>query len=123
MKTTTKKTKKIKCAVCGKEFSPKAANSIYCSKECYKKGKAARERVRKQKSGKKPMLKEKIVIGKKSAVPAKKPVGKKVANKKENFDTIVSVKNGNPFKVFVLATLVRNRALAEIIKNRKIYCS
>lgn len=75
---------------------------------------------------KKVVLKEKIVLPKKAVkkvAVTKKIEAKKPVVQKPNPDTIVTVKNGNPFKVFFLATLIRDRAKAEIIKGGKVYFS
>ena len=125
-KKTTKKTNTTKCAVCGKKFAAKTANSLYCSDACYKKGKAAKDKARKMADKKAPVAvkcKEKVVLGKKLA-KAGKPVCERPAKKcdcKEKIDTVFSIKSGNPFKVFVLATLIRNHALGEILKSGKIF--
>lgn len=126
-----------KCAVCGKKFTPKSANAAYCSDKCYKVAKAKKDKARKaaKKSAKsggvkflekaakvKPIikanLKEKVVLPKK---PVAKVAPKTV--KKPNPDTIISVKNGNPFKVFFLATVIRDRAMREIVKSGKLFVS
>lgn len=66
-----------KCAVCGKKFTPKSANAVYCSDKCYKAAKAARDKARKhtKKVAEKPA--KKVVKGKcvaKFNLAAKKPV-------------------------------------------------
>jgi predicted nucleic acid-binding Zn ribbon protein len=133
----TKETRK--CVVCGKKFTPKVANQLTCSDKCKKINKAKHDKVRKAKlckekkpvapavkkvacakGGKKPVAK--AVSGKavEKIVLPKKPTAKKLP-KNPNVDTIISVKNGNPFKVFFLATLVRERAKREILKNGLMY--
>lgn len=72
------------------------------------------------KGGKKPVAK--AVSGKaveKIALP-KKPTVKKLP-KNPKVDTLITVKNGNPFKVFFLATLVREKAKREILTKGLVY--
>lgn len=117
-----------KCAVCGKKFTAKTANAQYCGVKCSKAAKAKRDAARKaakktvkampKVEPKKHVLKEKVVLPKK---PVAKKVAKKGVAKKPNVDTIITVKNGNPFKVFVLATMVRERALKEILDSHKVH--
>jgi len=112
-----------KCAVCGKKFTPKSANAAYCSEKCYKVAKAKKDKARKAKAKKvvKGKAVEKIVLPKK---PLVKKVEKKVEPKKNTkVDTIITVKGGNPFKVFFLATMIRERALSDIVKNGHLYAS
>lgn len=72
------------------------------------------------KGGKKPVAK--VVKGKaveKIALP-KKPTVKKLP-KNPKIDTLITVKNGNPFKVFFLATLIREKAKREILTKGLVY--
>ena len=122
MSKPNKKTAVRKCAICGKKFTPKSANTLYCSKKCYKIGKAAKNKA--SKAAKKAVAKKPCKCVEKISL-AKKPTNKKVATKKLNtkIDTIISVKNGNPFKVFFLATMVRDRAMREIVKGGLLFKS
>lgn len=58
------KKEKRECAVCGKKFTPKTANSKYCSEKCYKKQKAILDKNRKAKA----KVNEPLVKSKKKAV-------------------------------------------------------
>lgn len=130
-----KKASTRKCVICGKKFTPKTANASVCSDKCRKENKAKHDKARHAAKtvakpvAKKPVTKavkgeavEKIVLPKK---PMAKKVEKKVEKKKPNtkINTIISVKNGNPFKVFVLATLVRERAIRDIVKGGLLFKS
>lgn len=132
----SKKDEMRKCVICGKKFAPKTANASVCSDMCRKALKAKHDKARKaakkvaKVAPKKPVVKavkgkavEKIVLPKKPT--DKKVVEKKVETKKPNtkINTIISVKNGNPFKVFVLATLIRDRAINEIVKGGHLFAS
>lgn len=126
-----KKTSTRKCVICGKKFTPKTANASVCSDKCRKANKAKRDKARNAaKKVAKPVAKKpvaKAVKGKafEKIVLPKKPTNKKVAAKKLNtkIDTIISVKNGNPFKVFFLASMIRNRAMREIVKGGLLFKS
>ena len=113
------------CPICGKKFVKRAVNQKYCCIKCkYSAASAERIKLKKGdqfkangkkfvcvKGGKKPVAK--VVKG--------KAVEKIVLPKNPKIDTIISVKNGNPFKVFFLATLIRERAKREILKNGLMY--
>lgn len=142
---------KIQCVICGKLFRPKVANQLTCSEKCKKINKANRDKARKAKlrkekksvpapikkgdkfkangkklvcvkGGKKPVAK--VVKGKavEKIVLPKKPTVKSLP-KNPKIDTIISVKGGNPFKVFFLATMIRERAKREILQKGLIYKS
>lgn len=72
------------------------------------------------KGGKKPVAK--VVKGKavEKIVLPKKPTVKKLP-KNPKIDTLITVKNGNPFKVFFLATLIREKAKREILTKGLVY--
>lgn len=120
----SKKVETRKCVVCGKKFSPKTANASVCSDKCRKAHDAERCRARREakksaKSASKHTLVEKVVLPKKPV--AAKKCDKKCAKPNRAVDTIVSVQNGNPFKVFLLATLICERALREIMKSGLVH--
>ena len=116
----SKKTTTRKCVICGKKFTPKTANASVCSDKCRKALKAKRDKARKaakkvaKTAPKKPVVK--AVKGKaveKITLP-KKPVVTKVAKP----TTIVTVKSGgDPYKVLFLASIIRDRAMREIVKR------
>ena len=112
----SKPTKKIavrKCAICGKKFTPKSANALYCSKKCYKVGKKAKNKeskAAKKSSAKKPCkCVEKIAL-------AKKPVAKPTAQKKPcKCAKKVEVKVQNPYRAVFVACMVAAGALHDIV--------
>ena len=102
----SKPTKKIvvrKCAICGKKFTPKSANAMYCSKKCYKVGKKAKNKA--SKAAKKAAIKkpckyvEKIALAKKTCKCSKKVV----------------VKINNPYRTFFVACMVAIGAMRDIV--------
>lgn len=127
----SKKLETRKCVMCGKKFTPKSVNSSVCGDKCRKALRAKHDHERKanaKASVKKPVAKvagkatEKIVLPKKSSV-VKKPVAK-VAQKKPvdpKFDTMISVKSNNPFKLAVLSFMMFLRAISECENKTKMF--
>lgn len=112
----SKPTKKIavrKCAICGKKFTPKSANALYCSKKCYKVGKKAKNKA--SKAAKKSSAKKPCKCVEKIAL-AKKPVAKPTAQKKPcKCAKKVEVKVQNPYRAFFVACMVAADALHDIV--------
>lgn len=124
----SKKVETRKCAVCGKKFTPKTANASVCSDKCRKAHEAERSRARREakksaKGASKHTLVEKVVLPKKPVAAKKcdKKCKHECAKPNRAIDTIISVQNGNPFKVFLLATLICERALREIMKSGLVH--
>ena len=113
----SKKIEARKCVICGKKFTPKTANASVCSEKCRKANKAKHDAARKAKA--KPASKAKCV--QKIALP-KKPIVMKHEAPKANIhsETVMSVKNGDPFKVAALSLLILGKAMNEIIKSNKV---
>lgn len=113
MSKSNKKTAVRKCAICGRKFTQKSANALYCSKKCYKVGKAAKNKA--SKAAKKAVAKKPCKCVEKIAL-AKKPVAKPVAQKKPcKCVKKVEVKIQNPYRAFFVACMVAVSALNDII--------
>lgn len=114
----SKKVEARVCAVCGKKFTPKATNQIYCSAVCknFMKRKVEQaKRAAKNSEAKKPVvakakLTEKVVLPKKPTkkVEAKKPVEDK---------TTISVHPVDPYKAIALAFIVMMTEAHKIIAS------
>lgn len=127
----SKKLETRKCVMCGKKFTPKSVNASVCGDKCRKALRAKHDHERKAKASvKKPVAKvagkatEKIVLPKKSSV-VKKPVAK-VAQKQNKqidpkFDTMISVKGNNPFKLAAISFMVFLRAISECENKTKMF--
>ena len=112
----SKPTKKIavrKCAICGKKFTPKSANALYCSKKCYKVGKKAKNKA--SKAAKKSAIKKPCKCVEKISL-AKKSVTKQTVQKKPcKCVKKVEVKVQNPYRAFFIACMVAMSALHDIV--------
>ena len=108
----SKKIETRKCEVCGKKFTPKAANQRYCSAKCktVMKRKVEQEKRVAKKNGVKAVVKEKVVLPKKPTNKSEAPKPKKpVADK-----TTVEIRPCDPYKAIALAFIVM------MIEARKI---
>lgn len=121
-----------KCAVCGKKFAPKSANSATCSEKCRKARKMANDKARR--AAKKTAVKVEAKPEVKKEV--KKPTVKKAEKKSlpksvkgkatekiklpSGCDTVVRVEGKNDFKVVVLALAIAMSALGRIVSSNKI---
>ena len=108
----SKKIEARKCEVCGKKFTPKAANQRYCSTKCktVMKRKVEQEKREAKKNGVKAVVKEKVVLPKKPTNKSEAPKPKKpVADK-----TTVEIRPCDPYKAIALAFIVM------MIEARKI---
>ena len=108
----SKKIEARKCEVCGKKFTPKAANQRYCSSKCktVMKRKVEQEKREAKKNGVKAVVKEKVVLPKKPTNKSEAPKPKKpVADK-----TTVEIRPCDPYKTIALAFIVM------MIEARKI---
>ena len=108
----SKKIEARKCEVCGKKFTPKAANQRYCSAKCktVMKRKIEQEKREAKKNGVKAVVKEKVVL-------PKKPTNKSDAPKPKNpvaDKTTVEIRPCDPYKAIALAFIVM------MIEARKI---
>ena len=103
----SKKIETRKCEVCGKKFTPKAANQRYCSAKCKtvmkrKIERAKREADANRKNGITAVVKEKVVLPKKPTNKAEAPKPKKpVADK-----ATVEIRPCDPYKAIALAFIV-----------------
>ena len=106
----SKKIETRKCEVCGKKFTPKAANQRYCSAKCktVMKRKVEQEKREAKKNGVKAVVKEKVVLPKNPTkkVEAKKPVSDKAT---------VEIRSCDPYKNIVLAFIVMMTEARKII--------
>lgn len=106
------------CAVCGKKFTPKAANQRYCSTKCktVMKRKVEQEKRAAKKDGVKAVVKEKVVLPKK---PTKKVAAKKPVEDK----TTIAVHPVDPYKAIALAFIVMmteaHKIVAASVKHAK----
>ena len=108
----SKKIEARKCEVCGKKFTPKAANQRYCSAKCktVMKRKIEQEKREAKKNGVKAVVNEKVVLPKKPTNKSEAPKPKKpVADK-----TSVEIRPCDPYKAIALAFIVM------MIEARKI---
>ena len=108
----SKKIEARKCEVCGKKFTPKAANQRYCSSKCKAamKRKVEQEKRVAKKNGVKAVVNEKVVLPKKPTNKSEAPKPKKpVADK-----TTVEIRPCDPYKAIALAFIVM------MIEARKI---
>lgn len=103
----SKKIETRKCEVCGKKFTPKAANQRYCSAKCKTAMKRKIERAKREadanrKNGVTAVVKEKVVLPKKPTNKAEAPKPKKpVADK-----ATVEIRPCDPYKAIALAFIV-----------------
>lgn len=88
------KKEKRECVVCGKKFTPKTANSKYCSEKCYKKQKAILDKTRKEKA----KVNEPLVKSKKKSV---KVESKEVVKLPKKPTVKVKVVNIKPKEVLI----------------------
>ena len=104
------------CAVCGKKFTPKAANQRYCSAKCKTAMKRKIERAKREadanrKNGVTAVVKEKVVLPKKPTNKVEAPEQKKpVADK-----TTVEIRPCDPYKAIALAFIVMMTEARKII--------
>lgn len=82
------KKEKRECVVCGKKFTPKTANSKYCSEKCYKKQKAILDKSRKEKA----KVNKPLVKSKKKAVKVESKEVVKLPKKPDVKVKVVSIK-------------------------------
>ena len=109
----SKKIESRKCEVCGKKFTPKAANQRYCSAKCktVMKRKVEQEKRAAKKDGVKAVVKEKVVLPKKPTNKSEAPKPKKpVADK-----ATVEIRSCDPYKNIVLAFIVMMTEARKII--------
>ena len=117
----SKKIEARKCEVCGKKFTPKAANQRYCSAKCKtvmkrKIERAKREADANRKNGVTAVVKEKVVLPKNPTkkVEPKKPVADK---------TTVEIRPCDPYKAIALAFIVMmteaHKIIAASVKHAK----
>lgn len=112
----SKKIETRKCEVCGKKFTPKAANQRYCSAKCKtvmkrKIERAKREADANRKNGVTAVVKEKVVLPKKPTNKAEAPKPKKpVADK-----ATVEIRPCDPYKAIALAFIVMMAEAHKII--------
>ena len=109
----SKKIEARKCEVCGKKFTPKAANQRYCSSKCKAamKRKVEQEKREAKKNGVKAVVNEKVVLPKKPTNKSEAPKQKKpVADK-----TTVEIRSCDPYKNIVLAFIVMMAEARKII--------
>ena len=109
----SKKIETRKCEVCGKKFTPKAANQRYCSAKCktVMKRKVEQEKREAKKNGVKAVVKEKVVLPKNPTNKAEAPKQKKpVADK-----TTVEIHPLDPYKTIAFAFIVMMQAARKII--------
>ena len=109
----SKKIEARKCEVCGKKFTPKAANQRYCSAKCKAamKRKVEQEKRVAKKNGVKAVVKEKVVLPKKPTNKSEAPKPKKpVADK-----TTVEIRPCDPYKAIALAFIVMMTEAHKII--------
>ena len=117
----SKKIEARKCEVCGKKFTPKAANQRYCSAKCKAamKRKIEQEKREAKKNGVKAVVKEKVVLPKKPTSKAEAPKRKEpVAGK-----TTVEIRPCDPYKAIALAFIVMmieaHKIIATSVKHAK----
>ena len=117
----SKKIEARKCEVCGKKFTPKAANQRYCSAKCktVMKRKVEQEKREAKKNGVKAVVKEKVVLPKKPTNKSEAPKPKKpVADK-----TTVEIRPCDPYKAIALAFIVMmteaHKIIAASVKHAK----
>ena len=117
----SKKIEARKCEVCGKKFTPKAANQRYCSAKCktVMKRKIEQEKREAKKNGVKAVVKEKVVL-------PKKPTNKSDAPKPKNpvaDKTTVEIRPCDPYKAIALAFIVMmaeaHKIIAASVKHAK----
>ena len=108
----SKKIETRKCEVCGKKFTPKAANQRYCSSKCktVMKRKVEQEKREAKKNGVKAVVNEKVVLPKKPTNKTEAPKPNKPAADK----TTVEIRPCDPYKAIALAFIVM------MIEARKI---
>ena len=109
----SKKIETRKCEVCGKKFTPNAANQRYCSAKCKSamKRKVEQEKREAKKNGVKAVVNEKVVLPKKPTNKAEAPKPKKpVADK-----TIVEIRPCDPYKAIAIAFIVMMTEAHKII--------
>ena len=112
----SKKIETRKCEVCGKKFTPKAANQRYCSAKCKTAMKRKIERAKREadanrKNGVTAVVKEKVVLPKKPTNKAEAPKPKKpVADK-----ATVEIRPCDPYKAIALAFIVMMAEAHKII--------
>ena len=109
----SKKIETRKCEVCGKKFTPKAANQRYCSAKCKTamKRKVEQEKRVAKKNGVKAVVKEKVVLSEKPTKKVEAPKPKKpVADK-----ATVEIRSCDPYKNIVLAFIVMMTEARKII--------
>ena len=117
----SKKIEARKCEVCGKKFTPNAANQRYCSAKCKTVMKRKIERAKREakKNGVKAVVKEKVVLPKKPTNKSEAPKPKKpVADK-----TTVEIRPCDPYKAIALAFIVMmteaHKIIAASVKHAK----
>ena len=117
----SKKIEARKCEVCGKKFTPKAANQRYCSAKCKTamKRKVEQEKRVAKKNGVKAVVKERVVLPKKPTNKSEAPKPKKpVADK-----TTVEIRPCDPYKAIALAFIVMmteaHKIIAASVKHAK----
>ena len=117
----SKKIEARKCEVCGKKFTPKAANQRYCSAKCKAamKRKVEQEKRVAKKNGVKAVVNEKVVLPKKPTNKAEASKPKKpVADK-----TTVEIRPCDPYKAIALAFIVMmteaHKIIAASVKHAK----
>ena len=117
----SKKIETRKCEVCGKKFTPNAANQRYCSAKCktVMKRKVEQEKRVAKKNGVKAVVKERVVLPKKPTNKSEAPKPKKpVADK-----TTVEIRPCDPYKAIALAFIVMmteaHKIIAASVKHAK----
>ena len=117
----SKKIETRKCEVCGKKFTPNAANQRYCSAKCktVMKRKVEQEKRVAKKNGVKAVVKERVVLSEKPAKKVEAPKPKKpVADK-----ATVEIRPCDPYKAIALAFIVMmteaHKIIAASVKHAK----
>ena len=112
----SKKIETRKCEVCGKKFTPKAANQRYCSAKCKTAMKRKIERAKREadanrKNGVTAVVKEKVVLPKKPTNKAEAPKPKKPVADKATDEILPR----DPCKAIALAFIVMMAEAHKII--------
>ena len=117
----SKKIEARKCEVCGKKFTPKAANQRYCSAKCKTamKRKVEQEKRAAKKNGVTAVVKEKVVLPKKPTNKSEDPKPKKTVADK----TTVEIRPCDQYKAIALAFIVMmaeaHKIIAASVKHAK----
>lgn len=105
----SKKIEKSTCPICGKKFVKKVNNQVYCCIKCKKVAKKNAAKAKNENKTEKQVAR-KIVEN----VKLTKPVEKKFP------DTAIIVKGNDPFKIFAIASIIRDKAMAKILSKTKL---